>query len=239
MRGRPCLWHRHLRRLLRGCERLALPPVDADALTADVQKACIGHIQGVLKIILSAGHVERGYQRIAPVMPHYYLHVTSWPDTPLYHPNTEIQLQLCQTRLGSQPLLSGIKHLNRLEQVLARAELSPGIAEGVMLNQQGEVVEGIMSNLMIRWDGRYITPPIRDCGVAGVVRALLIEQAAQSDQVLEISTVTLEMLMQADAVYLMNSLLGIRQVAAFENHQYPQIPVSTLVRKVSERCFRV
>lgn len=190
-----------------------------------------------MKLILSTGHVGRGYQRTRPISPYYYLQCHPWPESRLYQAGHPIRLQLCRTRLGSQPLLAGIKHLNRLEQVLARNELASDTDEGIMLNQAGEVVEGAMSNLLIQHGGGYVTPPIVDCGIAGVVRDLLIQQAEVDQQALDISTVSLDMLKQAEAVYLMNSLLGIRQVACFADHVYPQTAMPTFLWRVSAMCL--
>jgi 4-amino-4-deoxychorismate lyase len=76
------------------------------------------------------------------------------------------------TRLSNQPLLAGLKHLNRLEQVLARAEWQDGEhAEGLMLDQAGRVIEGVFSNLFLVRDGVLITADLKRCGVAGVMRA--------------------------------------------------------------------
>ena len=235
--GQPCLWQYHLNRLQQGCERLGLPAVNETALTAEVRQHCTPYPRAVLKLILSAGNIQRGYQRPAEVIPNRYLQSQPWPDHPLYHTDTPIQLQLCQTRLGSQPLLAGIKHLNRLEQVLARNEIQPPADEGVMLDQQGRVVEGIMSNLLLRCDGCYITPGIQDCGVAGVVRQIVLERAAQQAMPIQIETVSLQTLQQAEAVYIMNSLLGVRQIAAFDAQICPRLPIPTFLQAIHQACF--
>ena len=235
--GKPCLWQYHLNRLQQGCVRLGLPPVDERALTADVHQHCAPLPDAVLKIILSAGNIQRGYQRPAIVIPNRYLQSQPWPDHPLYQTQSAVQLQLCQTRLGCQPLLAGIKHLNRLEQVLARNEIRPPADEGVMLDQQGWVVEGVMSNLLLQSDGQYWTPRIHDCGVAGVVRQLVLDRAEQQGQSVRVDTVSLDKLKQAEAVYIMNSLLGVRRVSRFEEREYAQIPMPTLLHRIHQACF--
>ena len=235
--GKPCLWPYHLNRLQQGCVRLGLPPVEEQELTAEVQQHSISHPHAVLKLILSAGNIQRGYQRPAIVIPNRYLQSQPWPDHPLYQTDRAVQLQLCQTRLGSQPLLAGIKHLNRLEQVLARNEIRPPADEGVMLDQQGRVVEGVMSNLLLQHDGYYMTPRIHDCGVAGVVRQLVLDRAEQQGQTILVGTVSLDQLQQAEAVYIMNSLLGVRRVSRFEEREYPQIPMPTFLHRIHRACF--
>jgi 4-amino-4-deoxychorismate lyase len=191
----------------------------------------------VLKLIVTAGPVERGYARAEPVTPTRWMQCSDWPQVAPYNDQTPLRLQSCRTRLGSQPLLAGIKHLNRLEQVLARNEIVPPAHEGVVRNQRGDVVEGISSNLLIRSDNRWLTPPIDDCGVAGIVRGLLLDAAREdAESVTEASIAPLQ-LRTAEAVYVMNSLLGIRRVARLDDHRYAAVDDTPLIRRVHAACF--
>jgi 4-amino-4-deoxychorismate lyase len=115
-------------------------------------------------------------------------------------------------RLGCNPALAGIKHLNRLEQVLARAERSDSHAEGLMCSTDGRVVEGTMSNLFAVVDGVLMTPDVSRCGVAGVVRGLILERAGGC----HIGEIHASELKRASEVFLTNSLIGIWPVTAIE-----------------------
>jgi len=236
--GRPCLWQYHLDRLHQGCLRLGFPVIEVAQLTAEVQQLCHSRPRAVLKIILSTGDTQRGYQRAAGIAPNRFVQCHPWPDSPLYQtPSPSVSLQLCQTRLGCQPLLAGIKHLNRLEQILARKEIQPPAVEGVMLNQQGQVVEGTMSNVLLWRAGTYLTPPIVDCGIAGVVRQFVLDQAVQQNQTVHQEVVSLAMLRQADALFILNSLLGVRQVVAVGEHVYPSVAMPTFLQRIHQACF--
>ena len=236
--GQPCLWVYHLQRLQRGCCRLGFPSPPLDQLVAEVYQLARPHAQAVLKIVLSFPPSPRGYQRSAEGQPDRYLSCYPWPQQPLYHAiSFPLHLQTCQTRLGCQPQLAGIKHLNRLEQILARQELQPPAMEGVMCDQQGQVVEGIMSNLLILQETDYITPLIKTCGIAGVVRQLVLDTAKQQAIPVHEATLSLAELRQARAVYVMNSLLGVRQVAALDGQIYPATPLPDFVQQVHQACF--
>ena len=123
-----------------------------------------------------------------------------------------MHLRLCQLRLARQPRLAGIKHLNRLENVLARSEWTdPQIQEGLLLDSQSEVIECTKSNLFLVRDGRLSTPLLDQCGVAGALRAWVMERTP-----VETVRLSLEQVLSADEVFVCNSLAGIWPVAQLE-----------------------
>lgn len=235
--GAPCVWERHFLRLQKGCERLGLPCPDRDELYGEACHLSSGRGRAVLKLIVTAGPVERGYARSENLTPSRWLQCSDWPQSALYNDGAPLRLQTCHTRLGSQPLLAGIKHLNRLEQVLARNEIRPPADEGVMRDQHGRVVEGISSNLLVRLDNRWVTPPIDDCGIAGVVRGMLLDAAQQESETVTETPIAPIQLRTAQAVYVMNSLLGIRAVGWLDDHRFPPCDDIRLIRRVHAACF--
>jgi 4-amino-4-deoxychorismate lyase len=129
--------------------------------------------------------------------------------------------------LASQPLLAGIKHLNRLEQVMARAEWdTPAIAEGLMLDRQGHVISGTQSNLFMIKGKQLLTPRLSEAGIAGVVRGLVLESAPRFSLQPQLAELTVEDLKQADALFMTNAIMGLCPVSRFEQtvYQLNQIP---------------
>ncbi|MGB6145021.1 MAG: aminotransferase class IV, partial [Rhodanobacter sp.] len=123
-----------------------------------------------------------------------------------------VRMRVCRLRLAEQPRLAGIKHLNRLEQVLARAEWNdPAIAEGVLCDGHGHVISATMANLFAVIDGELLTPAVDRCGIAGVARAEVLE--AMSARVAEIG---LEALAGASELFLSSSVRGIVPVQSLE-----------------------
>src|SRR5690625_983137 len=169
------LWPVHVQRLLAGAYRLKFP-VDLSKVrrSRDLLLAeAVRHEtpQGVLKLILSAGEGERGYSRPQSVRP--TLCLMFYPGSaPLGGAeSTGLTVTLCEQWLAHSSALAGIKHLNRLEQVLARQELGARTdREGLLLDPEGMVVEATSSNLFCISDGRLITPDLTRAGVAGVAR---------------------------------------------------------------------
>lgn len=169
--GTPRLLERHLARLEEGCRRLAIP-LDTAALRQELLAFCAALGDGVAKLIVTRGEGLRGYAPPAEASPRRILSGSPRPAYPERHWQQGVRLFACRTRLAEQPLLAGLKHLNRLEQVLARAEWSDaGHAEGLMLDVHERVVEGVFSNLLLVLDGTLVAPDLRRCGVAGVMRA--------------------------------------------------------------------
>jgi 4-amino-4-deoxychorismate lyase len=219
--GGPCLWERHLERLAAGCRRLGIAAADPGLLRHEAVEAIAGRRDGVLKIILTRGSGGRGYRPDPAARPRRIL---QWFPAPGYPPSWSVEgvrARFCTTVLGRNPRLAGIKHLNRLEQVLARAEWSdPAIAEGLMLDSEGLVIEGTMSNLFLERDGRLLTPRLDRAGVAGVLRALVLEQARAQGIRCEQRDLTPQDLLTADALFLSNSLIGIWPVRRLGERRY-------------------
>lgn len=136
--------------------------------------------------------------------------------------------------MSRQPLLAGLKHLNRLEQVLARAEWQDTEhAEGLMLDQAGRVIEGVFSNLFLVRDGVLITADLKRCGVAGVMRAELLFQAVSLGISTQITDIPLEQLQWADEVFVCNSVYGIWPVRAYAALHWPVGPLTRKLQTIA------
>jgi len=214
-------WYEHMARLTEGCQRLNIPAPDAQQLLVDSQKLCAKHQQAVLKIIITRGSGGRGYGAPDDVKPTRIVSIHPWPEYPESNFEQGIQLHLCTTQLSKQPALAGIKHLNRLEQVLARNEWhDPHISEGLMCDEHGNVVEGTMSNVFAVINGELITPKIIDCGVAGIMRKHIISQAILHNITIHEQTIKLDDLYAADELFVCNSIIGIWPVRKLNDVEY-------------------
>lgn len=208
--GRCCLWGFHIERLIEGCQRLGMPAPDASLLLDEAQRAIASADTGVLKIIITRGSGGRGYRPPDDVSLNRILICSPVPCFPDDAQQQGVAIQTCSTRLGRNASLAGIKHLNRLEQVLASMEWSdPLISEGLMLDESDRVIEGTKSNLFIVKEGVLRTPDLTQCGVSGVMRALVIDIAKSMDISVVVSDITMHDLRMADGLFLTNSLIGI------------------------------
>jgi 4-amino-4-deoxychorismate lyase len=234
--GSPCLWRYHLDRLEEGCRRLRLPLPDADGLASEVRGICDGHPRAVLKLYWTAGASQRGYRRPDPLTPQRVLALSAWSSSA----GRQWRLRTCEHRLSDNSVLAGIKHLNRLDQVIARAEWTDDtIDEGLMLGQDGNVVSGTMSNLFVQSAGRLSTPRLERAGIAGVVRQLLIDTARATGEPLAVHDHSIDDLAAAEALYLSNSLIGLVRVARWEDRVFDTtIPEARLIGLVRAACHR-
>ncbi|MBT4812803.1 MAG: aminodeoxychorismate lyase [Gammaproteobacteria bacterium] len=215
--GEPEFWQQHLQRLQQGGERLALSIPDAVLLQQESEQliaAADANIhRWVLKITVTRGSGGRGYRYSEAQTPTRILSLSPWPYSEQQQSEAVTQgvmLHICNTRLGENPTLAGIKHLNRLEQVLARNEWSdPAIAEGVVMNPQGEMVEGTMSNLFFVQNGELVTPELKQSGVVGVMRQQIIQQLQQQGVTVAIRPIPLQQLILTEEAFCCNSLMGV------------------------------
>lgn len=227
--GRPRFWAAHRERLSGGCDRLDIPAPDMDALRADVERVIAGDDQGSLRVTVTRGRGPRGYA--PPPDPQPTRIVAFQPGPAAAAAPAPIAVRWCRTRLALQPALAGLKHLNRLEQVLARAEWNdPAIGEGLMRATDGRVVEGVMSNLfLVTGDGSLATPALDECGVAGVMRRLTLEAAAWADVPVHVRRIEPADVESAAGVFMCNALRGLVPVVRLDAREWP-VPESLLAR---------
>ncbi|HTT08298.1 MAG TPA: aminodeoxychorismate lyase [Gammaproteobacteria bacterium] len=208
--GRPQHWQAHLKRLEAGCARLGIPFPGSTMLDDEFSRMPQSTGRWVLKIIVTRGSGGRGYRPPMPAQPTRVLCRYPWPDYPDDLADQGVRTRVCTTRLGFNPALAGVKHLNRLEQVMARREWDDaGIAEGLMCDAEGRLISGTMSNLFLVTRGRVGTPILTHAGVAGVMREQVIDACRQLNLPVDIGACGEPDLKRADEVFLTNSLIGI------------------------------
>jgi 4-amino-4-deoxychorismate lyase len=221
--GRIQLLDYHLQRLRQGCERLSLTMPKIDTLHDELHHAAKDQGRAVLKLIVTRGAGGRGYGPPQDAVPTRIVFRYPQPDYPADNWEQGVRLRVCDTRLGRNPRLAGLKHLNRLEQVLARSEWNAAedVAEGLMLDEMGLVIEGTMSNVFAEPEaGVLATPALGRCGVAGVMRRHLLEQAQRVGMTLRIMDMALADLMQAREIFVCNSVIGVWPVMAVGERRF-------------------
>ncbi len=215
--GRVRFLDAHLQRLQTSCERLGIALALAD-VEADVASICSQAADGVLKIVVTRGSGGRGYRPDQGMRSHRILTVH---DLPAREPRAELAVRWCDVRMSRNAMLAGMKHLNRLEQVLAQNEWHDArIGEGLMLDTEGELVSGTASNVFIVRGGTLLTPDLRFCGVRGVMRAQVLRAARELGLSCGEEPLWPEDLHEASEVFLTNSVRGIRSVTTLGDQRW-------------------
>ncbi|VAW79685.1 Aminodeoxychorismate lyase [hydrothermal vent metagenome] len=229
---------RHLTRLSESCKRLGFPALDWSDIRNEVSGFVDNGVTGVLKLTLTRGSSQRGFASDdrSPVRRILcFSDYPQWPDEPS---SRGVCAKLCQMRLASQPQLAGMKHLNRLEQVLARREWQgDAIREGLLSDMQGNMIEGTMSNLFFVSDGLLKTPRLEHCGVAGVMRSVIIDLASEGSIPLEIGEYSRQDVQQADELFVCNSLIGIWPLVKIDTlGEYPVGTITCRLQYQLQHC---
>lgn len=221
------LWLRHMERLSNSCARLLLPVPDVESLLAEAVQVAQGWAQAVVRITVTRGLGERGYALPAVMQPHRVVAGFAAPAWAADIYALGVRLGVCDIRLAEQPRLAGMKHLNRLEQVLARAEWSdPAVADGLLCDTSGRVVSTTMANLFAVIDGGLVTPSLERCGVAGVARAEIL-----TTQAVQIRDIALDELCHASELFLSSSVRGILPVQAVADTVYVPGPATRAMQR--------
>jgi len=208
---------RHLARLQLGCERLGIAMPARESLQREFDRLAAGHERCLLKLIVTRGVAQgRGYRPSGSEQPTRILMRYDWPPAPA----AEFRVHLSPVPLGGNPALAGIKHLNRLEQVLAqRAAAAAGVDEALQCDASGAIVSGTMSNVFVVQGKVWLTPPIIRCGVAGVMRSLVLATAPGAGLTVREATLTPADLLAAGAIVLSNARLGLQAVHWYEGRR--------------------
>jgi len=231
--GNPLCWPRHYDKLYGDCAGLDIVCPPEAILAAEMAKLIADTPDCVLKVIVTRGESQRGYAIPEHMEPTRILMATPAPQYPASYLTDGVRLHLCSTRLGMQPLLAGIKHLNRLENVLARREWNNSeIAEGIMLDMNGNVIEGTMSNLFLLKGKTLHTPDLGRCGVAGVQRERIMYLAGRLGMTVRVGNLPLARIYDADEVMLCNSVIGVWQVRELAGKAWPAGKLAVRLRSL-------
>lgn len=230
--GQPQHWPQHYQKLVADCAAISIVCPSAELLVNDMLQLFKPDEIAVAKIIITRGEGERGYAPPAVTAPTRVIIKSSVPKYTDTNYTQGVALHVCNTHLNAQPKLAGIKHLNRLENVLARMEWkNDAIFDGLMLDSAGNVIECTMSNIFARFGDELITPDLSQCGVAGITRQQIIVHAKPLKLNVKVAPITLEQLLKADEIVTCNSLYGAFQVNKIGNQS---IPLSDLAKKIRE-----
>ncbi|SDS37448.1 aminodeoxychorismate lyase apoprotein [Halopseudomonas litoralis] len=236
-RGTSPLSDYHFRRLARGAQVLRLP-LDLTLIRSEIEQLAKQIGDGLIKLTITRGESLRGYAM--PPQPELTRILQSSP-LPAYspqHAEQGIRLYPCMTRLGNQPLLAGIKHLNRLEQVLARSEWQgAAYAEGLVCDLAGNPIEGTMSNLFVRLDDCWLTPALDQCGVRGVMRDFLVENLDGMGEGVVQRTISRDELLRSAEVFCCNSVFGVWPVVALEDRQWSVGPHTRVIQTLAKQVL--
>jgi 4-amino-4-deoxychorismate lyase len=222
------LWARHMERLAMSCQRLGLPVPDATTLLHEAREAIAGRSQAIARITLTRGIGRRGY---APAGSVHATRIVAGFDMPVLRAEDAadgVRVRRCTLRLAEQPALAGMKHLNRLEQVLARAEWQdPAVAEGLLGDSHDRVICATAANLFAVIDGTLATPALERCGVAGVARAEVLARLPAT----QVRDLGWNELARASEVFLGSSVRGIVPVRAVDARPYTIGPITRVMQQ--------
>jgi 4-amino-4-deoxychorismate lyase len=223
--GKLLHWQQHYLKLKSDCEAIGIECPSSSLLDADLKQLLNDQFDGVVKVIVTRGIGSRGYT--PPVSPNAtrIVYLSPLPVYPQSNASAGICMHICSIRLGHQPRLSKIKHLNRLENVLAASEWTDtNIAEGLLMDQTGCVIEATRSNLFLVKSGALYTPDLSNCGVAGLQRERVLSWARNNNIKFSVTSLTMSDVIESDEIFIVNSVIGlwpVREMQGFKRDYFP------------------
>jgi 4-amino-4-deoxychorismate lyase len=231
------LWREHIQRMEAGADALGINFPGEDRYMDDIETLIdpVRNKNCVIKLLLTRGSGERGYRQPRNARPLRAVIISDLPDHSPELVERGIKVCLCKHPASANPVLAGIKHLNRLDNVLARSEWQDEYDEGFMLDAQGNLIEGTMSNVFFVKDGELFTPAVDQCGVKGVVREQVLLIAEKNNFKMHVKKTGVDELHMADEIFITNSVIGIWPVNHFDETSYP---VGDITRRFQEALLQ-
>lgn len=232
--GRPRFLTLHLERLASGCERLGIETGSLADIQTEVRALASEVDSAIIKVILTRGTaLARGYQVSGREKATRITFRYAWPTETATESQVGIRVRTAQMRLGENPALAGLKSCNRLEQVLARQEWTdPGIAESLLFSSSGRLVSGTMSNVFIVEGSRLRTPRLDLCGVAGVMRRVVLREAQRAGIPVQEEVLGVADLAMAEEIFLTNARMGVWPVRELDGRALVPGPVTRRVQQI-------
>ena len=208
----------HIERLSFGCIKLGISPPSQDGLIKQLTAVAKNYSLAVLKVMITAKNGGRGYARAKNNGHDLIIMVYDYPKYYDEFANTGLKIGISKQQIGLNPMLAGLKHLNRLEQVLLREELSNRVEDDLLVtNINNEVIEAISANLFFYLDGKLHTPDVSQSGVDGIMRQAILQYYPDAI----IKSVTLDDIAKAQAMFICNCVMGVMPVVAFNGQELP------------------
>lgn len=232
-RGRPRFLSLHCERLGAGCERLRIRFEQFAALRSEVEQLAALADASIVKVILTRGTATtRGYSVRGDEQARRIAICYEWPQEDPACWNEGVRVHVARLALGENPALAGLKHLNRLEQILARLECGPGTEEALLFSSSQLLISGTMSNVFLVIDGQLLTPHLDRCGVAGIMRRVILREAYRDGITVAEATLSAADLARADEIFLSNARIGIWPVRAVGDTARSPGPVTRRVQQL-------
>jgi 4-amino-4-deoxychorismate lyase len=232
--GRPRFLSLHLERLLLGCQRLGIDSGDLAEVRAEVSSLAREVENAIVKVILTRGTaLARGYGVTGREKATRITFRYAWPPETLTESQDGVRVRTAKLRLGENPALAGLKHCNRLEQILARREWTdPGIAESLLYSSSGRLVSGTMSNVFIVEGSRLRTPRLDLCGVAGVMRRVVLREAERAGISVQEDGLGVDDVHEASELFLTNARIGLWPLRELDGRVLQPGPVTRRLQQL-------
>jgi 4-amino-4-deoxychorismate lyase len=223
----------HLDRLARSCERLRIALGDVEPLRREVRAIAAEAGNALVKVIVTRGDaVARGYAWSGTEVATRVVFQYPLPPENASAVRDGIQARIARTRYGENEQLAGMKHLNRLEQVLARSEVpAEDAAELLVFSSSGFLASGTMSNVFLVQNGRLRTPRVDRCGVSGIMRRVVLREAAAIGLACEEASLTAADIEGAAEMFVVNARIGIWPIRSLDDRSFG---VGTVTRRLQE-----
>ncbi|HET8600752.1 MAG TPA: aminodeoxychorismate lyase [Segeticoccus sp.] len=219
--GRPFALDRHHERLDRSLAGIGLPPADRERIGQGIEAVLEGNpIEfGRLRYVVTAGPGPLGSDRFGTSAQDFTYIVSTAPQ-PL--PPASGKVVVVPWTRNERSAVAGLKTTSYAENVVALAYAQErGGIEAIFANTRGELCECTGSNVFVVQHGQVLTPPLEAGPLAGITRGLVIEWCREEGLTVREQTLPVEVLQEADEVFITSSTKDVMPVHAVDDRDLP------------------
>ena len=224
----------HVERLITSCKKLNIDLPDMNEIKTELTQTAQRFELSVAKVIITAGDGGRGYSRQGCSTSNVIITFHAFPEHYASLQKQGIHLGIFSSKIGVNPLISGIKHLNRLEQVLIRQELDNRNEDDLLvINCFDNVIEASAGNVFWFKDNIWHTPTLSESGVEGLMRNHILQHCSNHYE-MRVVNAKLSALESIDAMFICNSVMGVMPVRQFENRILSLTPCFDVIELIKD-----
>ena len=230
----------HIKRIKAGCSSLKIKYLDYTVLTKLIVKALKDETSCVLSITITRGTAKkRGYNiNIGRIKPNIIISTSKIPKYPNKYINEGVCTKFSKNILENNNRFSKIKHLNRLEQVIASEELTKKNPEIILCDKNNFIIEGVSSNIFFVKNNIFYTPLLKNCGVEGIMRSMIISNLRKDKYLVKFKKIKKSNIDKFDGAFFCNSIRLIWNIKSIDTYKYKRnVHINNLIKKINEDIY--
>ncbi len=236
--GEPHLWSAHMERLKEGMNylKLSYDPLFFDELLVDAHSLLLQkEIKKGGRLRVMVYRSGKGTYSPEKSSVDYLIEADLHTANGFELNKKGLKVEIAQEEKIVPERRNAFKTLNAIPYVRASLEKQErGFDDLLIQNTEGKIIEATSSNLFIFKSGKWITPPIEDGCLNGVMRSWIMDNLSLNGLSTLEQSIRVEDVLMAEEVFLTNAIQGIKWVSAFRDKRFYRRKVEEIFKRMNQ-----